>query len=129
MQRRVFPVPVSEHPCAALDRLGDEIAELSAHLDAATARLLGLIREFDARGAGMGASAPVRPGSPGGWGSTWARPASGCGWHGRSGHSCVAGIPAPSTRRAIRSRAGPMGRSASGGRMAGRCLKCHWLPW
>src|SRR5213083_869020 len=35
---------------AELDRLGDEIAELSAHLDAATARLLELIREFDARG-------------------------------------------------------------------------------
>src|SRR5213592_4010172 len=34
----------------SLDRLGDEIAELSAHLDAATARLLDLIREFDARG-------------------------------------------------------------------------------
>src|SRR5262250_2144266 len=33
-----------------LDRLGDFIAELSAHLDAATARLLDLIREFDARG-------------------------------------------------------------------------------
>jgi 5-methylcytosine-specific restriction endonuclease McrA len=33
-----------------LDRLGDEIAELSAHLEAATARLLALIREFDARG-------------------------------------------------------------------------------
>src|SRR5882724_9643284 len=33
-----------------LDRLGDDIAELSAHLDAATARLLDLIREFDARG-------------------------------------------------------------------------------
>jgi hypothetical protein len=33
-----------------IDRLGDEIAELSAHLDAATARLLELIREFDARG-------------------------------------------------------------------------------
>src|SRR5437773_5480181 len=33
-----------------LDRLGDEIAELSAHLDAATAQLLDLIREFDARG-------------------------------------------------------------------------------
>ena len=32
-----------------LDRLGDEIAELSAHLAAATARLLDLIREFDAR--------------------------------------------------------------------------------
>ncbi|MGH7353380.1 MAG: DUF222 domain-containing protein, partial [Candidatus Rokuibacteriota bacterium] len=36
-------------PAAELDRLGDEIAELSAHLDAATARLLDLIREFDAR--------------------------------------------------------------------------------
>ena len=33
-----------------LDRLGDEIAELSAHVEAATARLLDLIREFDARG-------------------------------------------------------------------------------
>jgi len=37
-------------PVAALERLGDEIAELSAHLDAATARLLDLIRDFDARG-------------------------------------------------------------------------------
>src|SRR3989475_5126658 len=34
----------------SLDRLGDEIAELSADLDVATARLLDLIREFDARG-------------------------------------------------------------------------------
>src|SRR6059058_3239385 len=34
----------------ALDRLGDEIAELSAHLEAATAHLLDMIREFDARG-------------------------------------------------------------------------------
>jgi len=34
---------------SSLDQLGDEIAELSAHLDAATARLLDLIREFDAR--------------------------------------------------------------------------------
>src|SRR5436309_279931 len=33
-----------------LDQLGDELAELSAHLDAATARLLDLIREFDACG-------------------------------------------------------------------------------
>ena len=33
-----------------LEKLGDEIAELSAHLEAATARLLDLIREFDARG-------------------------------------------------------------------------------
>src|SRR5437870_13426150 len=34
------------HP---LDSLGNEIAELSAHLDAATAHLLDLIREFDSR--------------------------------------------------------------------------------
>src|SRR6266849_2105308 len=33
----------------SVDRLGDEIAELSAHLDAATAHLLDLIREFDTR--------------------------------------------------------------------------------
>ncbi len=34
---------------AELDRLGDEIAKLSVHLDAASARLLDLIRDFDAR--------------------------------------------------------------------------------
>src|SRR4026207_605885 len=39
-----------QHFSSELDRLGDQIAELSAHLDAATARLLALIREFDARG-------------------------------------------------------------------------------
>jgi len=37
------------NPAADLDRLGDEIADLSAHLEAATARLLDLIREFDTR--------------------------------------------------------------------------------
>jgi hypothetical protein len=41
--------PVPGHT-VELERLGDEIAELSAHLDAATARLLDLIRDFDARG-------------------------------------------------------------------------------
>jgi hypothetical protein len=41
---------VSVNPTAEMDRLGDQIAELSAHLDAATARLLDLIREFDAHG-------------------------------------------------------------------------------
>src|SRR4029450_10584682 len=58
----------------ALDRLGDEIAELSAHVDAATARLLELIREFDARGgwntgfsscaAGLTWRAGLDPGAP-----------------------------------------------------------------
>src|SRR5216110_3192854 len=41
---------VPTHPnIVKLGRIGDEIAELSAHLDAATARLLDLIREFDVR--------------------------------------------------------------------------------
>ena len=41
------PVP---DRAAELARLGDEIAELSVHLDAASARLLDLIRDFDTRG-------------------------------------------------------------------------------
>ncbi len=44
------PGALAPRPVDDLDRLGDAIAELSAHLDAATARLLDLIREFDARG-------------------------------------------------------------------------------
>ena len=51
--RHAYPLATRSAPpgsLAELDRLGDEIAELSAHLDAATARLLDLIREFDARG-------------------------------------------------------------------------------
>ena len=54
-------MPLHAHDClvthnrdAEIDRLGDEIAELSAHLEAATARLLALIREFDARGGWNG---------------------------------------------------------------------------
>src|SRR5262245_62021371 len=43
-------VRVTRGPIAELDRLGDEIADLSGHLEAATARLLTLIREFDERG-------------------------------------------------------------------------------
>ncbi len=42
-------VRTTRGPVAELDQLGDEIAELSAHLEAATARLLDLIRAFDAR--------------------------------------------------------------------------------
>jgi len=42
-------LPTPRH-VVELDRLGDEIAALAAHLDAATARLLELIRAFDARG-------------------------------------------------------------------------------
>ena len=43
-------VVATPEPIAELDRLGEEIAELAVNLDAATARLLELIREFDARG-------------------------------------------------------------------------------
>ena len=42
-------VPVVQETAVDLDRLGDEIAELSAHLDAAISRLLELIRDFDER--------------------------------------------------------------------------------
>src|SRR5438445_13767845 len=50
MQNHSTTLLATPHPAVELDRLGDEIAELSAHLDAATARLLELIRAFDARG-------------------------------------------------------------------------------
>ena len=50
MDTRISDLRASHEPATDVDRLGDEIAELSAHLDAATARLLDLIREFDARG-------------------------------------------------------------------------------
>jgi Domain of unknown function (DUF222) len=42
--------PLALEALAELGRLGDEIAELAVHLNAAAARLLDLIREFDARG-------------------------------------------------------------------------------
>jgi 5-methylcytosine-specific restriction endonuclease McrA len=44
-----FDVIPTLEPIAELERLGNEIAELSAHLEAAGARLLDLIREFDTR--------------------------------------------------------------------------------
>jgi hypothetical protein len=44
---RLTPAPT---PTDDLDRLGDEIAALAAHLDAATARFLTLLRDFDVRG-------------------------------------------------------------------------------
>ena len=50
MEIQLPRIPATPEAAAALDRLGDEIAELSAHLEAATARLLALIREFDGRG-------------------------------------------------------------------------------
>ena len=86
-----------------LERLGDEIAVLSAHLDAATARLLDLIREFDARG-GWGNG--FRSCCLGAWDSRRARPGSTSGW------------PAPSARclgcrRRSPAANCPMPRSAS----------------
>ncbi len=50
MQSHALAVVPTHSSVAELDRLGDQIADLSAHLDAATARLLDLIRDFDARG-------------------------------------------------------------------------------
>src|SRR5437870_11939895 len=50
MNTTTLDLRATAEPVAELERLGDEIAELSAHLEAATAQLLVLIREFDARG-------------------------------------------------------------------------------
>ena len=50
MEIGTLHVVATSEPQAELERLGDEIAELAVHLDAATARLLDLIREFDVRG-------------------------------------------------------------------------------
>ena len=50
MTTSMLAVASTIDPELELKQLGDEIAELAAHLDAATARLLDLIREFDARG-------------------------------------------------------------------------------
>ncbi|MGH7353322.1 MAG: DUF222 domain-containing protein [Candidatus Rokuibacteriota bacterium] len=50
MVSQALHVLATPQPVAELERLGEEIAELSAHLDAATARLLDLIRDFDERG-------------------------------------------------------------------------------
>ncbi|HSM07468.1 MAG TPA: hypothetical protein VLA33_00440, partial [Gemmatimonadota bacterium] len=45
-----FPpaAPASTPPAPLPPSLGDEIARLSAHIEAATGRLLAMIREFDA---------------------------------------------------------------------------------
>jgi len=50
MKTLLSDTPALPRSAVELDRLGDEIAELSAHLEAATASLLELIREFDLRG-------------------------------------------------------------------------------
>jgi hypothetical protein len=48
--RSMEPDTAARDGIDAVDRLGDEIAELAAHLHAATYRLLVLLREFDERG-------------------------------------------------------------------------------
>ena len=45
----IDPIQPLPDPFGDIDRLGDEIAELSAHIQAATYRLLVLIRKFDTR--------------------------------------------------------------------------------
>ena len=48
------PAPAAESPATDLATLEDQITELAAHLNAATYRLLSLIREFDERGGWNG---------------------------------------------------------------------------
>jgi hypothetical protein len=82
-----------------LARLGDEIAEVSAHLDAATARLLMLIREFDARK---------------GWGNGFRSCAEWLSWRvGLAPGAARERVPrGPSTGRAPASGRGPGARRA-----------------
>jgi hypothetical protein len=49
MEISALHIDATAETVAEMDQLGNEIAVLSAHLDAATAQLLDLIREFDAR--------------------------------------------------------------------------------
>jgi hypothetical protein len=63
-------------PAVEVERIGDQIAELAAHLDAASARLLALIREFDARGGWNNGSARAPSGSASASASTSVRRAS-----------------------------------------------------
>jgi hypothetical protein len=69
-----------------LERLGDQIAELAAHLDAATARLLDLIREFDARGGWGNGFRSARRGCHGASASNRAPLASTSAWPARLDH-------------------------------------------
>src|SRR5438094_8068429 len=50
MDMHTSVITVAPERVAELEQLGDQIAELSAHLEAAGARLLDLIRDFDASG-------------------------------------------------------------------------------
>src|SRR5882672_8577120 len=50
MELSAHDVVATHERIAEMEQLGNEIAELSAHLEAAGAHLLDLIREFDARG-------------------------------------------------------------------------------
>ena len=100
---------LATHHASEMDRLGDEIAELSAHLDAATARLLELVRAFDARG---GWNTGFR--SCAAWlswrgGLIWARPGNGSGSRALWGHYLSSPKPWPAgscpTRRSAPSLA------------------------
>jgi hypothetical protein len=103
-------IHVLPDPAAELDRLGGEIAELSAHLEAATARLLDLIREFDTRG---------------GWNTGFRSCAAWLSWR--------VGLDL-GEKRAIRSIETQTARSNSDGPMVGLCprrrrrLRCPPIP-
>ena len=95
METSALQIDATAEPIAEMDRLGDEIAELSAHLDAATAHLLDLIRAFDARSGwshGFRSCAHWLAWRASGWisappasGSAWRAPSARCpGWPMRS---------------------------------------------
>jgi uncharacterized protein DUF222 len=95
-----------------LDRLGDEIAELAVHLDAATARLLDLIREFDAGGGRGQRLSLVRP-----LAHLAGRVLAGCGPRARAGGEGARRAAAPlggaGSRRAVLAKVRELTRVAT----------------
>jgi hypothetical protein len=113
MDIRPLNSAVRVNPAAEMDRLGNEIAELSAHLEAATARLLDRIREFDARG---------------GWGNGFRSSAHWLSW--RVGLECATMRRAGSWkwergRGRFRRRCGARSTTATRA-AASRGADCHW---
>jgi hypothetical protein len=80
MQFHTSAVLATPQPTAELERLGDEIAELSAHPTPPPRGSSPSSASSTPKADGIRDSAPRPSGSAGEWGWTSARPASACGW-------------------------------------------------
>jgi hypothetical protein len=105
MDNHAPDIAVTVNPTAEMDRLGDEIAELSAHLEAATARLLDRIREFDARG---------------GWNTGFRSCAHWLSWRVGLDPGAARDVLHPVATREAALRRSPVGRTSSAPAVGGR---------